>query len=464
MDGAVPSNPHYENVEDTDEINPDGPYDGAVASNPQYENVEDLDENNPGGPDGHHDYENVEALEKVKLDEVGDKETDTDDSGYVKFIRRPVPAQPETVAVVHAPYDQKELALAKKIVEFFAFHLGKKSIVEAVDISDYASEEVNVEKIGNADRIILLASKKLTVLCNNGGQSCREAPDDNVIIDLIDRVLKVSRQPGHDRVFATYFNHSTREEFPSKLITKFGRVYGLDFTKLETVETFFGRLLHKKGTVSFPAIKNSEDGGLGSKLRKAINDIVRHRKTVSLTRRLIRHGESMGFCESDFQKNCLDILRQERLITREEYQLVLQECTLADKVDTLQRLVNKKAMPILPEYQKLIDVWNDNKPNDEPKKYLLRNRITFIEGIVCIGPLLDKLRQAKVISNNVASGVQNERTEEDKVRRLLDELPNTRKAVSEFREILRKDYPWLAGMIESDGSGEDDSDDSITSI
>ncbi|XP_078000844.1 uncharacterized protein LOC144453423 isoform X1 [Glandiceps talaboti] len=378
------------------------------------------------------------------------------DTGYVKFIRKEVAQEPKSIVIVHVADGPKHEEVVNSFGQFLYHHRDSQTEVDVFNLNESKSNdeiEKSILKIAQADRIIIIASAKLTELFSN-----RERGGDNeftdIVIEIILHILKEYKTPGHARLFAVYFDYSSKEELPQEILRQVNRVDELSTVTPSTLETFYGRLLRRKGKVSFPQLLDVKTGP-GKKLHKSIRNVKRQRGLCEI----IQHGENMSLgSEGDFGLKCLDLFRQDGFISHEEYQRVQRASTLSKKLDLLIGCITNKNRGIPDFLQRLLQVWRENVSRDKQKKSLVDNRIELIKDLrFTYQTVLDYLQQRDVISTAVVTAIRHERTGDDAVRKLLDELPNTRVAVTTFREALAVSHGHLADLVDTDSS--DDSDD-----
>ncbi|XP_077869070.1 uncharacterized protein LOC144360026 [Saccoglossus kowalevskii] len=358
--------------------------------------------------------------------------------------------------------------VADQLRKFLDYHLRPTTLVRI--ISDFSAVDGNeldnkLENIYQADRIVFICSKKLIKQWGENVQIKKEDnrlySTDNMFGALILR-LEQARIAGHGVFYAVCFDYSDIKVIPEHLRSSISHVHELSVDNPVTLETFYGRLLHRSGKIDEPDVRNIDGCKEGKKLRKIV------RKLINV-QQLIDHGKNIGFSPSDFQWHCLDILVQDDVITEEESYKISHNPNLIhikDKVQAVKKLVtvNLKQKPSrvsakYSKYVELVEIWEQSTKGDGPP--CIRNKLVFLqENLTFLNRVVNTLQQKGIITSYVAELIRSERTPQDGAKRLIEELPHSQKAFVEFREALVLDHEHVAKVLNPNAEQENPNIDS----
>ncbi|XP_077869066.1 uncharacterized protein LOC144360022 [Saccoglossus kowalevskii] len=407
-------------------------------------------------------YPEVQEWSKNLTDQDGSSDKD-DDPPYVTFQKVTLKCCKGSFgcSIQHlllfflpdTPEEAKVLSAFENVLHHF-IKPETISKVDVLDCEDDADLSRHISNIIQADRIIFIGSKKFERTWNErvsmeGGLPSSKDP----ILDIVIQRLEENRVPGHDRMYAAFFEWGIKNILPEYILKKQVKHYELSCGKPASLENICRRLCHKKGQVKLP---NAWDIS-GSPERKKF---CKHLQYVKVLREQIQHGEQIGFSPTDFEGKLLDLFLQHRILTREEAQTVkLQHGLVTDRLEELFHMITNKCGPES-HYTQLVHLWLTSINANEFQR-IVKNRVKFIGELRFLEPyVLNSLQEQNVISSYVAETIRTLPNTYDKARRLLDELPKSMVAVVAFREVLQRDHKHLAELLDEEESDESDSDSS----
>ncbi|XP_070559425.1 uncharacterized protein [Ptychodera flava] len=346
-----------------------------------------------------------------------------------------------TTAFVYAPDEPEHTALIHGFCELISLLIRGRIIINIFNILDEReTDDKVINDLREADRVVLVTSKSLKTLWDerNAVAAGQRARFSDAILDYCIAELQQGESRGREKFFEIHFEFIGNDQSTMKVAQNRHKISPY---RSSTIESFCGKLHHVTGRRPMSHI---EDTMCCTQAGKAFFESVRKLQTRGI-QELVQHGKTTGFSPCDLDFHCLDTLLQHRVITEDELQMVKQSSTPKEKLVAVRDIISKKAT-IFPEYRTLVDVWLDNLGRQIPA-VLLRKRCILIENMRHdVKPIVDYLIQEDIITIH-AGEVITVGAPQTSARRLLDEIPKTKRALNAFADALEMYNQDLAKLV-----------------